>query len=119
MTAWQIENLQELCSLKANIPRGRHCWSFMERNQGTGCILSASSDRTTEGVITHDCMANWKKFAGIVFSELFKGNPPTIYLKPAKLPTVLVLNLYVNAFVHIVGIALILLITYHKNSFIT
>ena len=60
-----------------------------------------------------------KKFAGIVFSELFKGNPPTIYLKPAKLPTVLVLNLYVNAFVHIVGIALILLITYHKNSFIT
>ena len=54
--------------IKANVPRGRHCWSFMERNQGFGCILSASSDRTMEGVITHDCMANWK-FAGIVFSE--------------------------------------------------
>ena len=55
---------------------GRHYWSFMEQTQGFGCISSENSDRTLQGVITHDGMV-YIKFAKIMFSEQLEENSLT------------------------------------------
>ena len=69
-----------------------------------------------EGVITHDCMANGK-FAEIVFYDFYSIirwkilDPTTFCLKPVKMRNVYILHSHVNAFMHIIQLAMILQIT--------
>ena len=89
----------------------------MGQTQGFGCISSENSDRTLQGVITHDGMV-YIKFAKIMFSEQLDRkqlDPPTLYLKPAKLRNVYSLNSHVMGFIHIARSPMILLITYYEK----
>ena len=69
-STFRVTNYKNMFTLS----RTRYCWSFMEQTRSFGCVSSANSDRTMQGVITHDCMVN-EKYAEIVFSELFEDNP--------------------------------------------